>query len=371
MGTVAGGSERHEGKGLYTSTPCLSYESECSIESVGGMKPQQEWLDELIRMGLKGIYLASSWHGKPSKWIGTWDWDWRFTAEYRSIQPNELIFDIDIDHKRVADKAREVIGRLEEMGIPHWVYDSGGKGYHIQVFLKPEDDITDWKLMRETVANEVLKGIVVKERVGDKWQWVVDPRKYSWRDNGGSLLRIIGGRKYSYKYWLKDGIREPRVRAWKPIWDFPQLKYYIVPKEIKEQYYKKKKEKDLILSNSEIEINIDEVPICIEDLVEKEMAGWHLSHLQRIAIVTYYYLAKGEKIEAELLKIFAHDPRFNEDITRYQIRNIIETLKEHPERRMGCRFMREYDVIDKDLCLYCPLASESHKAWQLKTESLK
>ncbi|MDH6232944.1 bifunctional non-homologous end joining protein LigD [Mesorhizobium soli] len=73
--------------------------------------------------------------------------------------PDQIVFDLDPDEGLGIDDVRaaalDVGQRLEEIGLPHLVKTSGGKGYHIVVPLKPK---ADWTVVK-TFAHDFAKAM--------------------------------------------------------------------------------------------------------------------------------------------------------------------------------------------------------------------
>jgi bifunctional non-homologous end joining protein LigD len=71
-------------------------------------------------------------------------------------RPDRLVFDLDPDEgipfDRVKDAARDLRGRLDELGLTSFPLATGGKGLHIVVPLIPSHDWDDHKAFAEAIA---------------------------------------------------------------------------------------------------------------------------------------------------------------------------------------------------------------------------
>jgi len=99
------------------------------------IEKQQEYFRKLEAVG---IGKAQVWYGGAHKWGIRTPYD----AEHRLVQayiifPEEVIFDVDANSK---EKNKEMITAirtvLEQDKIPYLLIDTGGRGYHVHVFLK-------------------------------------------------------------------------------------------------------------------------------------------------------------------------------------------------------------------------------------------
>lgn len=322
--------------------------------------PQRAWMEKLRRMNptdFKFRMCLGTPEGKPGIWVewSNWDWERNPTAQYRTLLPNELCLDMDIDNPDTLFWTAYILKkRLESEGVPFLIYDSGGKGYHFQIWLECDEPDVDWRALRCAVVRKLCEGI--QERVQDKkgqWHWNIDPKKYNWDDSSsGSVVREIGGRK-RYAKVLVDDIDPPETRKRKTRPVYPDVEFitWKVPKDMVKPRQKFEK--------VEIKFDIEiEVPVCIESLVEEEMSGVHLNHAQRLAIVAHYWKSaksKGEKVDVQQLQqIFVNDPVYDPNVTFYQINNVINSLEQEPRKVPGCKYMRDNGLIDSDFCWICP-----------------
>jgi hypothetical protein len=298
----------------------------------------------------------------PGIWVewDKWDWEKHPLAQYRSLCQNELLLDLDInDPMELYFTAKMLQDRLAEHKIPHYIYDSGGKGYHFQVWLEARVD-SNWRAIRSNIVRHVCEGIVQRTKVDDVWRWNIDPRKWNWDSRGaGSIVRAEGGTKKWVK-WMIDEIMPPdkRQRKSRPV--FPSLdtdfKKWKVPSKLVEIQRES--------PSQEVIFKDEEMPICIQVLIEEETKGVHLRHNQRVALVAYCWRVWKSKHPNEQMpddeimrihKIFTADPVYDSNKTDYQIRNVINALENDPWKVPGCRYMRSEGIIDNELCVICKM----------------
>ena len=309
--------------------------------------------------------------GAPGTWTLYEDWDWEKhpRAEFRTLCKNELLFDLDIDDKHTLYFTALLLSkRLKDSGIPFYVYDSGGKGYHFQIWLDAKSDV-DWRQLRTFLTRKLAKDILhrtkIKKENHEFWRWNIDPRKISWDDKGmGSVVRAVGGKKKFCKVLLDEIVApEDRKRHSRPIYqeDF-QFELWKVPEEIVSKcFIREKAKKSEFVQNAE-------VPICIADLIELEESGIHLEHMQRVAIVAYIWrewksnnpnqiMPKEDR--DEIATIFMNDPEYNEGITEYQIGYTVGCLERYPYKIPRCKYMRREGIIDTELCQLCRMVKKN------------
>ncbi len=97
----------------------------------------------------------------------------------------------------------------------------------------------------------------------------------------------------------------------------PQIIQDVVS-EIKEEFLKRKPhlmEFDQIVTAEE-----SDYPPCIKNLVNRTTKGRHLSHVERLTLVTYLI---NQSVSTDgIINLFSNFPDFREDMTRYQIEHL-------------------------------------------------
>lgn len=337
---------------------------------------QRKWLDKIRRMDPTDFpfrLCRAQPNGRPGYWTPWDEWDWTrdIRAEFRTLCQNELLFDMDIkDPYELYFTTTELLKHLTELGIPHYLYDSGGKGYHVQIWLDaPTTDPYEWFMLRHHVARWLVKdsGLMYKSTgPSGAPHWNIDPRKWNWvtpKKHGeyvgkGSVVRAVGGRKKSFKVLL-DGLTLPENRVFHTTTVFRDIEFekWKVPDEFIRQVTDKK---PVAPVDRKVGVDLSDavIPICILDLIERQFEGEHLEHIQRVAVVgylyTYYMDRDGELTEDsfnKLHQIFMNDPNYDEDITAYQVRDIVTRLQHDPTRIPKCGFLRT--IVDTEFCPIC------------------
>jgi len=99
------------------------------------------------------------------------------TVNQRQIMPFEILFDIDIEKNTMSkidlynNIVMKIVTKLEDDNIYCMVYDSGGKGYHIHVFIK---ELMYYKYEDRTLFREVFM-----EYYGKDFRQYIDFQKCS------------------------------------------------------------------------------------------------------------------------------------------------------------------------------------------------
>lgn len=149
-----------------------------SIDIQEIVKLQHKWIRELQNLTSERILEQ---HSKNSSWLpvdfcGKLLWT-------RSILPNELLLDIDFSKPETSLKWTErIVVKLDKLDLPHFVFFTGSRGFHISVFFRRDDDI-NWMAARV----EFLKYLKFNKK------YKIDLRKVSFRKR--SMVRIIGSKK--------------------------------------------------------------------------------------------------------------------------------------------------------------------------------
>lgn len=108
---------------------------------------------------------------------------------------------------------------------------------------------------------------------------------------------------------------------------YNELSYLFAPQEVKKIFKNeimeirnklimKQKKKEL----EKEEINFEDFPPCMKNLISAIKSGLNVPHVGRFTIVTFLN-AIGQSVD-EILKLFSTSPDFNEEKTRYQIEHI-------------------------------------------------
>ena len=314
---------------------------------------------------------------RPTKWIPWEKWNWHRRADFYTILPNEVVFDIDaniyltcehcgifseasklltrlpvyyrcpacenftyvtksnITYAENIKLARKVETRLKQLNVPFYLYASGGKGLHFEIFLSCNGaKNVDWQRVRQEFAERSLQGINYLVNA-EQDKWAVDKTKWKWDETRtkGSLLRLVGGKKVAYKTPLTKVPNYP-VFATSP--DFPGR---IICQNIKPIERKINRKKYIYSNIKPGTRNYVELDICILDMIEQIKSGIHLSHLQNLAVGARC-LCAGYNRQA-IHEIYSHDPRYLETETDRQIDSILGMLQGEPGRVVACKTIKE------------------------------
>lgn len=129
-------------------------------------------------------------------------------GDYRSILPNEIVFDIDVrDWNKVRMYHNMIKRGLAYYGVPHITAGSGGKGLHIHVFVKMDSDNPFIRVVGQDKIRWFLSlmilykgGVTAKDIKAE-----IDPRKLNPREHS-SLIRTFGAKKYYRKTYIRDDV---------------------------------------------------------------------------------------------------------------------------------------------------------------------
>jgi hypothetical protein len=314
---------------------------------------------------------------RPTKWIPWDEWNWDCRADFYTILPNEVVFDIDANIYSKCDHcglliesskflikaplyymcphcenfthiikrnityesiglAKKVHARLKQLRIPFYLYASGGKGLHFEIFLKCHNELknVDWKRIRSEFAEQVLAGInYIVDQEKDKW--AVDKTKWVWDEyrTKGSLLRLVGGKKVGYKTPLSKVPNYP-VFATAP--DFPGWiqSHYVNPVERKSKPMSQKYDRSKPMAR-----NLAKLDFCVMSMVDQIKAGNHLSHLQNLAVGARCLCAGYSR--QDIHEIYSHDPKYLATETEHQIDSILSMLEEGESKVVSCHTIQE------------------------------
>jgi hypothetical protein len=318
---------------------------------------------------------------RPSKWIPWDEWDWHNRADFYTVLPNEVVFDIDAKIFFVCDSchllvpagrylltlpcylrcphcdnythgsresltyssdiaiAQQLEQRLEAKGTPYYRYPSGGKDIHYEIYLDCTDALEkniDWMTMRSNFAEELTKGInYCMDASHDNW--FIDKRKWNWNERTtlGSMLRIVGGKKIGYKT-IWDHCPDKPIFATEPTFPDKLKSFKVDPIFMGPERINLNKRH---LNSSNI-LRVRDLDICVLNMIDQIKSGNHLSHLQNLAVGARCLLAGMS--DSEIHQIYANDPKYSQMRTDEQLFSIRKMLLSTPERVVSCPTIQEH-----------------------------
>ena len=115
---------------------------------------QYGFLKQLSQLALPGenLFVSGEYQAVPTKPVLLEDWPWEHRrASFRSLLQREVLFDFDNPTwDGVVAEVLKVEQRLQAVGCPYYMYNSAGKGWHINVYLDSDDThhIASYKQLR-------------------------------------------------------------------------------------------------------------------------------------------------------------------------------------------------------------------------------
>ena len=162
---------------------------------------QLKYLKYLSRLFNSEMMVSFNVDGHPGKWLPLkWiDNNKCNPVDYRTVLKNEIIIDIDIKvWDVVLDVEQHITKMLENEKIPFISAYSGGKGIHIHIFF---DDHYLFKVVNFIEVKSFLYDYILT------FSGFSTDAKYYDRapvNKSRSLIRIIGGEKYTVKSMFKQ-----------------------------------------------------------------------------------------------------------------------------------------------------------------------
>ena len=154
---------------------------------------QNQHINQLLKMKPSGFDPNVEIHNETEqglKYSPRQKWEQQEHIDERQVLPNEIVIDIDAETtERARKENRKVLTWLEGEGLPFFVADTGGTGFHIHIFFevpKNTEDIQTWK---EYLYNWIKKEAEENLNVDtDLWDDGVN-------HSSKHLIRAVGGRK--------------------------------------------------------------------------------------------------------------------------------------------------------------------------------
>jgi len=164
---------------------------------------QHNFLWILYLLNSHDLSYADDFKGAATKWKEFVPKTIR-TYDHRTVIKRELIFDIDADawHK-VRELGNQIIKALNNLQIPHLIGVTGGKGIHIHVLFKLDEDQEEilndkgltFRDLRVFLHRYICEAASINSEIVGVSK-TIDTAVIDWSDQGkGHLIRCFGGRK--------------------------------------------------------------------------------------------------------------------------------------------------------------------------------
>ena len=292
-------------------------------------------LRDMARFARQGIdqnlFLASNRtdrknFNRPGAWVPAEYWDVDQRADFRTILWNEVVFDFDYPlWTHNVSAALRLLAYFRRTYVPHYLWMTGGKGYHISVFLDAHghQKIVDWTEIRAEVYNHLSLLAGVRS----------DSTRVYWGDGSmGGMLRMEGGQRLvrpdlvthdeardgwvaSYKYWTMRPQMERNLTVHARDVHYPgSLAMYSVPSIFLPNEEMVRRQREYHSSR--------EIPDVIFRLVSFMANGGNLNDFGRMAVAKHL-LAHGWDFE-RVVDVYRGTPNFKEWKTRERLETILQ-----------------------------------------------
>lgn len=155
---------------------------------------QKQHLQQLLKMKPSGFDPNVETHRETEEGLeysSREKWRQQDHIDERQVLPNEIVIDIDTETTEQArEENRKVLTWLESEGLPNFVADTGGTGFHIHIFFEVPENAEELQTWKEHLYNWIKKEAEENLQVDtDLWDDGVNSSKH--------LIRVVGGRKPS------------------------------------------------------------------------------------------------------------------------------------------------------------------------------
>ena len=168
---------------------------------------QQAHIEHLRTIGLGGLLFANH---TTTGGFSHWTSEPRYPVDYRSIFANEIVIEADApDAEENARITRKISEMLEKDLVPHQMFDSGGKGFHLHVFFNACFDGLE-SLMRQAetygmsydnLRYDLFCYLLDLANLTERERKLIDEKCVKFNacdgESKGRLIRAVGGRKFS------------------------------------------------------------------------------------------------------------------------------------------------------------------------------
>ncbi len=161
---------------------------------------QREHINQVLKFKPSGFdpYIETHKETENSLKYSKWEkWEGQTPVDERSVLPNEIVIDIDAETTEKAKKEnKKIITYLQTNGLPFFIADTGGTGYHIHIFFQIPENKENIRAYRIALYNW-LKKEAQEEVNADTSLWDDGLVKFDSNIGKGHLVRAVGGRKTS------------------------------------------------------------------------------------------------------------------------------------------------------------------------------
>lgn len=155
---------------------------------------QKKHIERLLKLRPSGfdpqvqVHYKKEGELKPGKWE---KYEGQQHIDERAIWPNEIVFDLDdLETEEAREENKKIIEILDEIEVPYFVADSGGKRFHIHIFFKLNGlSKQEYRYARIALFN------IIKEKL-DEAEVNTDclDEGVILCENNNHLIRCVGGR---------------------------------------------------------------------------------------------------------------------------------------------------------------------------------
>ena len=154
---------------------------------------QKQHIQQLLKMKPSGFDPNVETHRETEeglKYSPREKWRQQDHIDERQVLPNEIVIDIDTETTEEArEENRKVLTWLESEGLPNFVADTGGTGFHIHIFFEVPENSENLQTWKEQLYNWIKKEAEENLNVDtDLWDDGVN-------ESSKHLIRAVGGRK--------------------------------------------------------------------------------------------------------------------------------------------------------------------------------
>ena len=166
---------------------------------------QEEHIQEVLKMRPSGFDPNVETHKQTENGLkyGTWEkYQGQKQIDERNPLPNEVVIDIDKGSTEERRKeTKKAIKTLQNQGLPFYITDSGGTGFHVHLFFQLPDG-KNWKQMRpyRKAIYQWIKKQAEDNYNADTTGWDEEVVDCNLKGNKGHLIRAVGGRKIETGY---------------------------------------------------------------------------------------------------------------------------------------------------------------------------